>query len=106
LALRGPCREDQTLRKPWKHDTGTEKRAILRRHRVDRVAVAARCEAHPLPPSLFYDGQKKRFEHGAVAFEGGRRKPAKAQAAEARRIAAPEAKRQTRNDVRAERMEW
>jgi transposase len=93
------------VRKSRKNYTGPEKMAILRRHLVDRVAVSELCEEHQLQPSLFYHWQKKLFENGAVAFEIGRRKPAKAQAADARRIAALEAKLQTKNEVLAELME-
>ena len=93
------------MRKSRKNYSGPETMAIFRRHRVDRVAVSEVCEEHSLQPSLFYGWQKRRFENGAVVFEVGRRKPAKAEAAEARKIAALEAKRQTKNVVWAELME-
>lgn len=93
------------MRKLRKNYTGVEKMAILRRHLVDWVAVSELCEEYQLQPSVFYDWQKRLFENGAVALEVGRRKPAKAQAAEARRIAALEAKLQTKNEVLAELME-
>ena len=93
------------MRKSRKNYSGPEKMAILRRHLVDRVAVSEVCEEYPLQPSVFYDWQKRLFENGAVAFEVGRRKPAKAEAAEARKIAALEAKLQIKNDVLAELME-
>lgn len=93
------------MRKRRKNYTGPEKMAILRRHLVDRVPVSELCDEYQLQPSLFDHWQKKLFENGALAFEVGRTQPAKAQAAEARRLAALEAKLRTKNEVLAELME-
>jgi len=49
--------------------SGAEKVAILKRHLVDREEISAICEELKLHPTMFYDWQKRFFEHGARAFD-------------------------------------
>jgi transposase len=46
-----------------------EKVAILKRHLVEREEVSAICEELKLNPAVFYDWQRRFFEHGVRAFE-------------------------------------
>ena len=49
--------------------SGTDKVAILKRHLVEGEEISAICESEKIHPTMFYDWQKKFFEHGARAFE-------------------------------------
>ena len=78
--------------------------AILREHLIEKVPISEVCEKHGLQPAMFYQWQKKLFEEGAAVFDQPRRKSPRLQAAEARRIAALEAKVRDKNEVLAELM--
>jgi len=49
--------------------SGTEKVSILRRHLVDGEEISVICEELKLQPTVFYEWQRRFFEHGAKAFE-------------------------------------
>ncbi len=83
--------------------SGTEKMVILREHLIEKVTVSEVCDKHGLQPTMFYQWQKKLFENGAAVFGQPQRK-SRQEAAEARRIAALEAKIQEKNEVLAELM--
>ena len=84
--------------------SGTEKMAILREHLIEKVPISEVCDRHGLQPAMFYHWQKKLFENGAAVFDQPGRKSSRQEAAEARRIAALEAKVQEKNEVLAELM--
>lgn len=84
--------------------SGAEKIAILREHLIEKRPISEVCDKHGLQPAMFYQWQKKLFENGAAVFDQPRRKLPRQQAAEARRIAALEAKMQEKNEVLAELM--
>jgi transposase-like protein len=90
------------MKKARKHYTPQEKVAILRRHLLEKQAVADLCDKHQLQPTVFYRWLKEFFEHGAAAFEHDHRGGADAQQ---RRITALEAKIKTKDEVLAELME-
>jgi len=83
--------------------TGAEKLAILREHLLEKVPISEVCAKHGIQPSLFYIWQKKLFEEGAVVFDS-RAATARQEAAEARKLAALEARLQQKNEVLAELM--
>lgn len=49
--------------------SGSEKVAILRRHLVDGEQISLICEETKIQPTMFYEWQRRFFEHGAKAFE-------------------------------------
>jgi transposase-like protein len=82
--------------------SGAEKAAILRRYLVDGEEISALCEELKIHLTMFYEWQRRFFEHGAKAFEAG------AKGTETRlreRVASLEAKLQKRDSVVAELME-
>jgi len=90
-----------------KQFTPEQKVAIVRRHLIDGVAVSKLCEEYGIHPPQYYTWQKQLFEKGDLAFA---RKPNKAnerrrQDAQEKKIAALEAKLQTKNEVVAELLE-
>jgi transposase-like protein len=88
--------------KQRKHFTLEEKAAVLQRHLVEKVPISTICEEAAIRASQFYLWHKQFFENGAAAFQPGpRSKPDQAQ----HRIAAPEQKLQTKNQVLAELVE-
>jgi len=84
--------------------SGTEKMAILREHLIEKVPVSEVCDKHGLPPTMFYQWQKRLFEEGAAVFEQPRRKSSRQSSAEARKIESLEAKVREKNEVMAELM--
>lgn len=46
-----------------------QKAAIVRRHLVDRVAIADLCEEHGIAPTQFYRWQQRVFENLPALFE-------------------------------------
>jgi transposase len=86
-----------------RHLTGAQKLAILREHLIEKVPLSEVCRKHDLPPTLFYQWQKKLFEEGASVFES-RAASTRQQAAEAQKLAAIENKLQQKNEVLAELM--
>jgi len=85
--------------------SGPEKMAILREHLLEKVPVSELCDRHGLQPTLFYQWQKKLFEEGAAVFEQPRGKSSRQEGAEARKMAALEAKLRRKDEVLAELME-
>jgi len=49
--------------------SGSEKVMILRRHLVDGEDKSSLCEEFKIHPTMFYEWQRRFFEHGAKAFE-------------------------------------
>ena len=84
--------------------SGAQKMAILRQHLIEKVPISEVCDKHGLQPTVFYQWQRKLFEDGAAVFDQPRRKSPRQQSAEARRIAALEAKMLEKNEVLAELM--
>ncbi len=86
-----------------RHYSGAEKMAILREHLLEKTPISDVCQKHGLTPGMFYEWQKKLFEHGAMLFD-----PATAVAGhkgvDAKKMAAVEAKIQQKNEVLAELM--
>lgn len=73
--------------------TAEEKATILRRHLVDKVAVSDLCDEYKIHPNLFYLWQQHLFENLARAMQKADGSDvAQRQAAQARKIAALEAK--------------
>ena len=52
-----------------KRFSAEQKAAIVRRHLVDRVAVADVCEEHGIQPTVFYRWQKQAFDGLAGLFD-------------------------------------
>jgi transposase-like protein len=86
-----------------RHFDGTKKLAILREHLLEKLPISDVCQKHQIQPTLFYLWQKKLFEEGASVFDAKAPGP-RQQTAEARRIAALEAKLTRKNEVMAELM--
>ena len=86
-----------------RHFSGTEKLAILRQHLIEKVPLSQVCQKHDIPPTLFYQWQKKLFEEGAGVFET-KAANARQQEAEAQKMAAIQAKLQRKDEVLAELM--
>ena len=84
--------------------SGTEKMAILREHLIEKVPISEVCDKYGLPPTMFYQWQKKLFEEGAAVFEHSRRKSSRQSSAETRKIELLEAKMREKNEVLAELM--
>ena len=82
--------------------SAAEKVASVRRHLVDGEEISALCEELTIHPTMFYEWQRRFFEHGTKAFEA-EAKGTEAQLRE--RIASLEAKLQKRDSVVAELME-
>ena len=83
--------------------SGAEKLAILRQHLIEKVPLSEVCQKHDIPPTLFYQWQKKLFEEGAGVFES-KAAQARQQEAEAQKMAAIQAKLQRKDEVLAELM--
>jgi transposase-like protein len=82
--------------------SGAEKVSILRRHLVDGEDKSSLCEEFKIHPTMFYEWQRRFFEHGAKAFE------AESNGKESRlqeRVSNLEAKIQRKDSVLAELME-
>ncbi len=86
-----------------RHFSGGQKLAILRQHLIEKVPLSEVCQKHDIPPTLFYQWQKKLFEEGAGVFES-KAASARQQEAEVQKVAAVEAKLQQKNEVLAELM--
>lgn len=87
-----------------RHFSGTEKVAILKRHLVEKVAIADLCDELGLYPNQVYAWLKEFFENGHLAFDNGRKSKA-VEDANARKVEQLEAKLQRRDTVLAELME-
>ena len=88
------------MRKPRNNYTAEEKVAILKRHLVEKTPVSDLCDELSLRPSILYNWQKRFFENGTTAFQGGRRASAVSQ--ESRRLIQLEAKLALKNETLAE----
>lgn len=53
--------------------SGAEKVALLKRHLVEKEDISAICESEKIHPTMFYEWQRKFFEHGARAFDADER---------------------------------
>src|SRR5882724_11696588 len=84
------------MKKQRKHYTPEEKVGILRRHLLDKEPISKLCDELGLQPTVFYRWQKEFFENGASAFE---QKARPNHSAELERIAYPEKKIQTKDEV-------
>ena len=85
--------------------TGQEKMAILRETLLEKVSISEVCQKHGITPGMFYEWQKKLFDQGAVIFSGPALTAANQRStAEAKKLAAAEAKIQQKNEVLAELM--
>ena len=89
------------MKKERKHYTPEEKVAILRRHLLDKEPVSKLCDEISLKPTVLYRRQKEFFENGAAAFN--QKRPTN-QSAEQERVAYPEKKIRTKDEVLAELM--
>jgi transposase-like protein len=67
------------MSKTWKHYTGTEKVAILRRHLIKHVPISDVCDQYGISVSMFNNWQNQFFQNGAVEFERDRPTPLKHQ---------------------------
>lgn len=87
--------------------TPEQKIAIIRQHLIEKIPVSTLCDQHGISPVNFYNWQKQLFENGAQCFE--RKKNAanerRQDAAADKKIAALEAKLQSKNEVIAELLE-
>ena len=90
------------MKKARKNYSPNEKVAILRRHLIDKVAVADLCDELGLNPNVFYKWQKQFFENGAAAFA---RDDKRTKNANDRRVRLLQEKLQKKNEVVAELME-
>ena len=85
-----------------KNYTAEEKVSLLRRHLIDKIPISDICEEYSLQPTVFYRWQKTFFENGTMAFQ---QKAGINHSQTDRKIAALEAKLQTKNEVLSELME-
>ena len=60
-------------RKKRRRFSGAEKVAILKRHLVEKEEISTICEAEKIHPTMFYEWQRRFFEHGARAFDADER---------------------------------
>lgn len=82
--------------------SGAEKVALLRRHLVDGEEISLICDEAKIHPTMFYEWQRRFFEHGAKAFESDtKRSESKLEA----QNEALRAKLQKKDSVLAELME-
>ena len=65
------------MSKTWKHYTGTEKVATLRRHLIEHVPISDVSDQYGISVSMFYNWQNQFFQNGAVAFKRNYRTPLK-----------------------------
>ena len=56
------------MAREYRQRTAEQKVAILREVLLEKQPISKVCEEHDLSPTLFYEGQKQFFEHGAAAF--------------------------------------
>jgi transposase len=89
------------MKKQRKHYTPEEKVGILRRHLLEGVPISDLCDERGLQPTVFYRWQKEFFGNGATAFQQRGRTNHQP---EQERIAYPEQKIQTKDEVLAELM--
>ena len=90
------------MSKHRRHYTPEEKVSIIRRHLVEKIPVSDLCQEQKLQPTVFYRWLKEFFENGAAAF---RKESDQERKQEKQRIAALEAKLQSKNEVLSELME-
>jgi transposase-like protein len=90
---------------PRRHFSPQEKVAILRRHFLEKVSIAALCDEYGISPGNFYNWQKIAFENLTSAFEQNGRRTRSPESGKDQKIAALEAKVQRKNEVLAELME-
>ena len=91
------------MKKQRKHYTPEKKVAILRRHLLEQVLIRELCGKQGLQPAVFYRWQKEFFGNGAAAFQPKARPN---HSGEQKRIAYPEKKIQTKDEVLAELSGW
>jgi transposase-like protein len=89
------------MKKQRKHYSPEETVAILRRHLLEKEPISKICDEFRLQPTVFYRWQKEFFENGTAAFE---QKTRPNHSADQERIAYPEKKIQTKDEVLAELM--
>jgi transposase-like protein len=87
-----------------RHFSAQEKVALLKRHLLEKAAVADLCDEAGIAPSQFYRWQKEFFENGARAFENGRKAKAELDQSQ-KKIKALEDKLTRKNEVVAELLE-
>jgi transposase len=90
------------MSKHRKHYTPEEKVSMIRRHMVEKIPVSDLCQEQKLQPTVFYRWLKELFENGAAAF---RKEFDRESKQDKQRIAALEAKLQSKNEVLSELME-
>jgi len=86
-----------------RHFSAEEKAKVLRRHLVEKTPVSDLCEELGIQPTQFYRWQQTLFENAAGALERPVGRPRAD--AEARRVAALEAKLARKDEVLGELME-
>jgi len=89
-----------------RHFSPEQKVSAVRRHLLEQVPVSQLCDELGISPSHFYLWQKEFFENGQAAFERANgRQTKRAEALQAERVAALEAKLRRKDEVLAELME-
>lgn len=87
--------------------TPEQKIAIVRQHLIEKIPVSTLCDEHGISTVNYYNWQRQLFENGAVCFE--RKKNSanerRQESAAEQKIAALEAKVQSKNEVIAELLE-
>jgi transposase len=92
------------MSKQRRHFPDQQKVAILKRHLIDKVPVSDLCDEFDLDPNQFYDGLKKFFENGHLAFANGHKSKA-VEDAKDHKIEQLEAKLQRKDSVLGELLE-
>ena len=64
-------------KKKRQYYTAEQKVSILKRHLVEREDVSKICDELKLHPTVFYEWQRKFFEHGVRAFEAEQKQESK-----------------------------
>lgn len=85
-----------------RHHTPEQKASLLKRHFVDKVPVSQICNEAQIQPSVFYKWQRDLLEAAPSLFAGsGRRAPSRELELEAK-VAALEARLQSKDSIIAE----
>ena len=63
-------------KKTRRHFTAEQKAAVLKRHLMGKEPISDLCDELGIQPSLFYEWQRKLFDHAALALDAGRAEPA------------------------------
>lgn len=64
-------------KKKRQYYTSEQKVSILKRHLIEREEVSKICDELKLHPTVFYEWQRKFFEHGVRAFESEQKQESK-----------------------------